>query len=110
MNDGWRLCCHPKEILKSHFARVERPTGGMTMTKMISEISGLEAQVSAETEARVPFVASGIPAAQGLYHPRNEHDACGVGFIAHMKGKKSHQIVKDGLFILENLTHRGAVG
>ncbi|WP_051447525.1 glutamate synthase large subunit [Rhizobium leguminosarum] len=48
--------------------------------------------------------------AQGLYDPRNEHDACGVGFVAHMKGQKSHQIVKDGLFILENLTHRGAVG
>nr|WP_259668096.1 glutamate synthase large subunit [Rhizobium lentis] len=48
--------------------------------------------------------------AKGLYDPRNEHDACGVGFVAHMKGEKSHQIVKDGLFILENLTHRGAVG
>src|SRR5690606_7336730 len=52
----------------------------------------------------------GHPAAQGLYNPANEHDACGVGFIAHMKGEKSHQIVKDGLFMLENLTHRGAVG
>ncbi len=52
----------------------------------------------------------GLPARQGLYDPRNEHDACGVGFVAHMKGQKSHQIVKDGLFILENLTHRGAVG
>lgn len=52
----------------------------------------------------------GLPAARGLYDPRNEHDACGVGFIAHMKGEKSHQIVKDGLFMLENLTHRGAVG
>ena len=49
-------------------------------------------------------------AASGLYDPRNEHDACGVGFIAQMKGLKSHQIVKDGLFMLENLTHRGAVG
>jgi glutamate synthase (NADPH/NADH) large chain len=48
--------------------------------------------------------------AQGLYDPRNEHDSCGVGFIAQMKGVKSHQIVKDGLFMLENLTHRGAVG
>ena len=48
--------------------------------------------------------------AQGLYDPRNEHDACGVGFIAQMKGVKSHQIVEDGLFMLENLTHRGAVG
>ncbi|WP_395450247.1 glutamate synthase large subunit [Aminobacter sp. UC22_36] len=49
-------------------------------------------------------------AAHGLYDPRNEHDACGVGFIAQMKGVKSHQIVKDGLFMLNNLTHRGAVG
>lgn len=55
-------------------------------------------------------VARTIPPRQGLYDPRNEKDACGVGFVAHMKGKKSHQIVKDGLFILENLTHRGAVG
>ncbi|MCA0255285.1 MAG: glutamate synthase large subunit [Proteobacteria bacterium] len=53
---------------------------------------------------------TGLPERQGLYDPKNEHDACGVGFIAHMKGQKSHQIVKDGLFILENLTHRGAVG
>lgn len=53
---------------------------------------------------------SGLPKKQGLYDPRNEHDACGVGFVAHMKGERSHQIVKDGLFILENLTHRGAVG
>ena len=48
--------------------------------------------------------------ARGLYKAGKEHDACGVGFIAHMKGEKSHQIVKDGLFMLENLTHRGAVG
>ncbi|MGO4832796.1 glutamate synthase subunit alpha, partial [Rhizobiaceae sp. 2RAB30] len=47
---------------------------------------------------------------RGLYDPRNEHDACGVGFIAQMKNVKSHQIVKDGLAMLENLTHRGAVG
>jgi glutamate synthase (NADPH/NADH) large chain len=39
-----------------------------------------------------------------------EHDACGVGFIAHMKGEKSHRIISDGLQVLENLTHRGAVG
>ena len=54
--------------------------------------------------------AGGLPNAIGLYDPRNEHDACGVGFIAHMKGVKSHGIVKDGLQMLENLTHRGAVG
>ncbi|HYE36562.1 glutamate synthase large subunit [Methylocaldum sp.] len=51
-----------------------------------------------------------IPAKQGLYDPRNEHDACGVGFIAHIKGQKSHDIVCKGLEILRNLTHRGAVG
>ncbi len=47
---------------------------------------------------------------QGLYDPANEHDACGVGFVAHIKGKKSHEIVAGGLKILENLDHRGAVG
>ena len=52
----------------------------------------------------------GRPKAQGLYDPRNEHDACGVGFVAHIKGKRSHDIVRQGLRILENLTHRGAVG
>ncbi|MGD8236587.1 MAG: glutamate synthase central domain-containing protein, partial [Chromatiales bacterium] len=51
-----------------------------------------------------------LPPRQGLYDPANEHDACGVGFVAHIKGKKSHQIVRQGLTILERLTHRGAVG
>jgi len=46
---------------------------------------------------------------QGLYDPRNEHDACGVGFIAHIKNRKSHGIVADGIRILLNLAHRGAV-
>ena len=48
--------------------------------------------------------------AQGLYDPNNEHDACGVGFIAHIKGNKSHSIIEQGLLILKNLDHRGAVG
>jgi glutamate synthase (NADPH) large chain len=48
--------------------------------------------------------------AQGLYDPSNEHDACGVGFIAHIKGTRSHSIVEQGLLILKNLDHRGAVG
>ena len=46
----------------------------------------------------------------GLYDPANEHDSCGVGFVAHIKGHKSHAIVQQGLKILENLDHRGAVG
>jgi glutamate synthase (NADPH/NADH) large chain len=53
---------------------------------------------------------STLPARQGLYDPRHEHDACGVGFIVHIKGHKSHAIVKQGLDLLRNLTHRGAVG
>ncbi len=60
--------------------------------------------------ARKPVNTFGLPVKQGMYDPRNEHDACGVGFVAHMEGVKSHQIVKDGLFMLKNLTHRGAVG
>ncbi|NCJ08368.1 glutamate synthase large subunit [Synechococcales cyanobacterium C] len=51
-----------------------------------------------------------IPLAQGLYDPQLEHDACGVGFVVHMKGKQSHEIVEQGLTILLNLDHRGACG
>ena len=50
------------------------------------------------------------PSAQGMFDPGIQHDACGVGFIADMKGRKSHRIVEDALRILENLEHRGAVG
>ncbi len=50
------------------------------------------------------------PEAQGLYDPRNEHDSCGVGFIADIKGRRSHRIIDQGLQILCNLDHRGAVG
>ena len=53
---------------------------------------------------------SKLPVRQGLYDPRYEHDACGVGFIVHIKGHKSHAIVDQGLELLRNLTHRGAVG
>ncbi len=54
-----------------------------------------------------PFLS--LPKAQGLYCPKNEHDACGVGFIANIEGK-SHDIVLKGIQILINLTHRGACG
>ncbi len=53
---------------------------------------------------------SGLPAAQGLYDPRNEHDACGLGFVVDLKGRQSHKLVRDGLKALENLDHRGACG
>ncbi|HNI52719.1 MAG TPA: glutamate synthase central domain-containing protein, partial [Accumulibacter sp.] len=53
---------------------------------------------------------SAIPERQGLYDPANEHDACGVGFVAQIRGKKSRSIIEQGLLILKNLDHRGAVG
>ena len=52
----------------------------------------------------------GLPESQGAYNPAKESDACGVGFIADMKNRRSHAIVEQGLAILKNLDHRGAVG
>src|SRR5215472_4505223 len=52
----------------------------------------------------------GLPGRQGLYDPRNEHDSCGIGFVANIRGRKSHDIIARGLQILVNLDHRGAVG
>ncbi|GBF26508.1 ferredoxin-dependent glutamate synthase 1 [bacterium MnTg02] len=53
---------------------------------------------------------NGLPPAQGLYNPANEHDSCGIGFVANLKNRKSHDILSKGLEILRNLEHRGAVG
>ena len=53
---------------------------------------------------------SGFPPKQGLYDPSFEHDACGVGFVVHIKGEKSHEIVEQALTVLQNLDHRGACG
>jgi len=62
---------------------------------------------SAQQQSRSVY---GFPEPQGLYHPRHEHDACGMGFIANIKGVKSHDIIEKGIQILINLTHRGASG
>ncbi|MDJ0912800.1 MAG: glutamate synthase large subunit [Desulfobacterales bacterium] len=51
-----------------------------------------------------------FPPAQGLYDPGNEHDSCGVGFVAQIDGKPSHTIIRNGIKVLENLMHRGAIG
>ncbi|HVI50345.1 MAG TPA: glutamate synthase large subunit [Candidatus Sulfotelmatobacter sp.] len=56
------------------------------------------------------MISKGFPSQQGLYDPKNEHDACGVGFVADIKNRATHKIVRQGLEILTNLTHRGAVG
>ncbi len=51
-----------------------------------------------------------LPKSRGLYDPANEHDACGVGFVAHIKGQRSHQILIDAEEVLRNMDHRGACG
>ena len=53
---------------------------------------------------------TGLPQRQGLYDPANEHDSCGVGFVADIRGRKSNEIIRQGLELLINLDHRGAVG
>jgi glutamate synthase (NADPH/NADH) large chain len=53
--------------------------------------------------------AQGLPPAQGLYDPRFEHDACGIGFVAHIEGRRTHAILEMGLEALCNHAHRGAV-
>ena len=69
--------------------------------------------VSPDVDARLLYKNSadpGVPEARGLYDPALDKDSCGVGFIADIKGRKSHRIVEDALTILVNLEHRGAVG
>jgi glutamate synthase (NADPH) large chain len=75
--------------------------------------AGASANFSAPLDARLLYRDSadpGLPEARGLYDPALAKDSCGVGFIADIKGRKSHQIVEDALNILCNLEHRGAVG
>ena len=57
-----------------------------------------------------PMMDPGLPPAQGLYDPAHEHDACGVGFVVDIKGRRSHAIVSQALTVLKNLLHRGACG
>src|SRR5215475_8641638 len=63
-----------------------------------------------ETSMRTRPAAPGLPPAQGLYDPAHEHDACGVGFVVDIKGRRSHAIVGQALEVLKNLLHRGACG
>ena len=57
-----------------------------------------------------PAFARGLPEPQGLYDPRFERDSCGIGFIANIRGQKSHDTILKGIEILINLAHRGACG
>ncbi len=76
----------------------------------ISPLPELEGAGLPETTAAAEAKASALPPAQGMFDPAENRDACGVGFVADIKGRKSHGIVKDALYVLENLEHRGAVG
>ena len=67
-------------------------------------------QLSLPEQLSAVSVKLGTPEKQGFYDPANEHDACGIGFVAHIKGHKSHKIIEQGLLILKNIDHRGAVG
>jgi glutamate synthase (NADPH/NADH) large chain len=69
-----------------------------------------ESTLTAAIASAQPRRSPGLPTKQGLYDPFFEHDACGVGFVADMHGRKSHKIISDGLQILRNLDHRGASG
>src|ERR1044072_8019113 len=80
---------------------------------------GKSAKIAASLDARLLYfdsadpgrpAAPGLRAPRGLYDPSRDKDSCGVGFIADIKGRKSHKIVEDALTILLNLEHRGAVG
>src|SRR5262245_34773407 len=62
------------------------------------------------TNYRILMMNGGLPARQGLYDPRFEHDACGVGCVVNLKGEKSHDVIHKALEILVNLSHRGACG
>ena len=88
--------------------RIERPkqeaVRELETLSMLRMSNRIEQTTSGATNPANP------PGKQGLYDPQNEHDACGVGFVANVKGLKSHALVEQGLQILQNLDHRGACG
>lgn len=73
-------------------------------------VDGEGSYMAAETAQSRPQFVAGMPAKQGLYDPRFEHDACGVGFVVDIKGRPSRSIVADALTVLNNLDHRSACG
>ena len=87
--------------------RLDQPNQNQLLSQRPRATEVIDAQGA---DAIAATAGAGTPAASGLYDPRNEHDACGMGFVANIKGVKSHDIVQKGLRVLENLTHRGAVG
>src|SRR6266568_6016173 len=95
-----------RRVRRNPVSRVpEREEGAMRATRFPDRASASQAE---QADARAALRAAGTPC--GLYDPALEKDSCGVGFIADIKGRKSHKIVDDALKILLNLEHRGAVG
>lgn len=84
----------------------------MPAPELIEALKTAMTERMSDSAARSAPMQSGdvFPRPKGLYRPEFEHDACGIGLIADIKGRKSHEIIEDGLKILVNLTHRGAVG
>ncbi len=78
---------------------------GRSENQMMSQMSCLREPAKPATPS-----STGAPGRRGLYDPWFEHDACGVGFVVHIKGQKSHRIIEQGLQVLLNLSHRGACG
>src|SRR5436190_7068138 len=68
----------------------------------------MSSRTAVKGSEQIPLL--GLPPKQGLYDPQFEHDACGVGFVVNLKGRKSHELVDQALRILVNLDHRGACG
>ena len=82
--------------------------GLVALSLKVKRASKHAARMSDLTRLSVPV--AGMPEAQGLYNPAREKDSCGVGFVVDMKNRKTHAIVEQGLLVLKNLDHRGAVG
>src|SRR5262249_26469917 len=103
-------------VLSPRTRKVRRRPAGrtaeMTMGMQRFEVGAIASPAErAAKDSPVEFpLGPHVPVANGLFDPRHEKDSCGVGFIADIKGRKSHKIVEDALAILCNLEHRGAVG
>src|SRR5580692_8964675 len=67
-------------------------------------------QLEVQNQTNHKMKTHGLPPKQGLYDPQFEHDSCGVGFVVNVKGRKSHEIIRQAITILLNLDHRGACG
>src|SRR6478735_1378457 len=85
---------------------------GNTMFRQFNTLKRTLDKVSPKTrkERLHNMTKNGLPPKQGLYDPQFERDACGIGFVANIKGVKSHEIVKQALRVLCNLDHRGGQG